>query len=184
MPLTVDSLKGRTIVELGSKKENLVLLLLYYTAFLFLLSLYSAFRSLYLLLWAKILFESGNLMKKNSIAKVSFLQTSFYDFWEVLPKRDLYEVRALFFWPFLFPHFSGSIPEFCYFLKCFSQLCCPQLVIEGKSQCSVQDFRHGTTFILNKQAELGRDGTLVFLGLVCLFMWHALSTKFKVPTYL
>ena len=64
MPLTVDSLKGRTIVELGSKKENLVLLL-YYTAFLFLLSLYSAFRSLYLLpLWAKILFESGNHHEK------------------------------------------------------------------------------------------------------------------------
>ena len=73
MPLTVDSLRGRTIVELGSKKENLVLLLLYYTAFLFLLSLYSAFRSLYLLLWAKILFESGNLMKKNSIAKVTYI---------------------------------------------------------------------------------------------------------------
>ena len=71
MPLTVDSLRGRTIVELGSKKENLVLL--YYTAFLFLLSLYSAFRSLYLLLWAKILFESGNLMKKNSIAKVTYI---------------------------------------------------------------------------------------------------------------
>ena len=118
--------------------------------------------------------------KKNSIAKVTFLQPSFYDFWGVLAKLDLFKVRALFFWPFLFPHFSG-IPESCHFLKCFSQLCCPQLVIEGKSQCSVQDFRHGTT---SKQSELGRDGTLVFLGLVCLFMWHALSTKFKVPTYL
>ena len=64
MPLTVDSLRGRTIVELGSKKENLVLLL-YYTAFLFLLSLYSAF-SLPLLtaLWAKILFENGNHQEK------------------------------------------------------------------------------------------------------------------------
>ena len=73
MPLTVDSLKGRTIVELGSKKENLVLLL-YYTAFLFLLSLYSAFRSLYLLpLWGKILLKAAIIMKKNSIAKVTFL---------------------------------------------------------------------------------------------------------------
>ena len=69
MPLTVDSLKGRTIVELGSKKENLVLLL-YYTAFLFLLSLYSAFRSLYLLpLWGKILFESGNHHEKKFNSK-------------------------------------------------------------------------------------------------------------------
>ena len=65
MPLTVDSLRGRTIVELGSKKENLVLLLLYYTAFLFLLSLYSVF-SLPLLtaLMGKNTFESGNHHEK------------------------------------------------------------------------------------------------------------------------
>ena len=73
MPLTVDSLRGRTIVELGSKKENLVLLL-YYTAFLFLLSLYSAFSlPLLTVLWAKILLKAAIIMKKNSIAKVTFL---------------------------------------------------------------------------------------------------------------
>ena len=70
MPLTVDSLKGRTIVELGSKKENLVLLLLYYTAFLFLLSLYSAFSlPLLTVLWAKILLKAAIIMKKKFNSK-------------------------------------------------------------------------------------------------------------------
>ena len=68
MPLTVDSLRGRTIVELGSKKENLVLL--YYTAFLFLLSLYSAFSlPLLTVLWAKILLKAAIIMKKKFNSK-------------------------------------------------------------------------------------------------------------------
>ena len=53
---------------------------------------------------------------KKSIAKVTFLQPSFWALWEVLPKLDLYEVRALLFWPFfsLFLVLLSTLNRYCW----------------------------------------------------------------------